>query len=82
MNRLMPKHVAIMMDGNGRWGKEKGLTRSEGHYAGTKAMEKVIDACIELDIQILTLYAFSSENWKRPKDLSLIHISEPTRRRD
>ncbi len=68
MNRLMPKHVAIMMDGNGRWGKEKGLTRSEGHYAGTKAMEKVIDACIALDIQILTLYAFSSENWKRPKD--------------
>lgn len=68
MNSVKPKHVAIMMDGNGRWGKEKGLTRSEGHYAGTKAMEKVIDACIELDIQVLTLYAFSSENWKRPKD--------------
>ena len=68
MKRIMPKHVAIMMDGNGRWGKEKGLTRSEGHYAGTKAMEKVIDACIDFDIQILTLYAFSSENWKRPKD--------------
>lgn len=68
MNSVTPKHVAIMMDGNGRWGKEKGLTRSEGHYAGTKAMEKVIDACIELDIQVLTLYAFSSENWKRPKD--------------
>lgn len=68
MNSLVPKHIAIMMDGNGRWGKEKGLTRSEGHYAGTKAMEKVIDACIELDVQILTLYAFSSENWKRPQD--------------
>jgi len=68
MKRIMPKHVAIMMDGNGRWGKEKGLTRSEGHYAGTKAMEKVIDACIDFGIQILTLYAFSSENWKRPKD--------------
>lgn len=68
MKRLMPKHVAIMMDGNGRWGKARGLTRSEGHFAGTKAMEKVIDACIELDINILTLYAFSSENWTRPKE--------------
>lgn len=71
MNSLIPKipkHVAIMMDGNGRWGKANGLTRSEGHFAGTKAMEKVIDACIEIDIEILTLYAFSSENWKRPRD--------------
>lgn len=68
MNSWVPKHVAMMMDGNGRWGQERGLTRSEGHYAGTKAMERVIDACIELDIRILTLYAFSSENWSRPKD--------------
>lgn len=68
MNLKMPKHVAIMMDGNGRWGKERGLTRSEGHYAGTKAMEKVIDACIDFEIEVLTLYAFSSENWARPKD--------------
>jgi undecaprenyl diphosphate synthase len=56
------------MDGNGRWGKERGLTRSQGHYAGAQAMEKIIDASIELDIKILTLYAFSSENWSRPKD--------------
>lgn len=68
MNMKMPKHVAIMMDGNGRWGKQRGLTRSEGHYAGTQAMEKVIDGCIDFNIQILTLYAFSSENWARPKD--------------
>src|SRR5690625_2383378 len=68
MNSWVPEHVAMMMDGNGRWGQEKGLTRSEGHYGGTKAMERVIDACIELDIRILTLYAFSSENWSRPKD--------------
>lgn len=67
MNSYVPKHVAIMMDGNGRWGKKWGLTRSEGHFAGTKAMEKVIDASREFGIKILTLYAFSSENWKRPK---------------
>lgn len=54
------------MDGNGRWGKARGLTRSEGHYAGVQAMEKIIDAGIDLNIEILTLYAFSSENWSRP----------------
>lgn len=68
MNSWVPKHVAIMMDGNGRWGKKRGLTRSEGHFAGAQTMQKVIDASIELDIKILTLYAFSSENWSRPKD--------------
>jgi len=68
MNLVVPEHVAIMMDGNGRWGKNRGLTRSEGHYAGVKAMEKVIDACIDYQIKALTLYAFSTENWSRPKD--------------
>lgn len=63
-----PKHIAITMDGNGRWGKARGLTRSEGHYAGAQTMEKIIDACIALDIKVLTLYAFSSENWSRPND--------------
>ncbi|SDR01956.1 isoprenyl transferase [Virgibacillus salinus] len=67
MNSYVPKHVAIMMDGNGRWGKARGLSRSEGHFAGAKTMEKIIDASIELNIKILTLYAFSSENWSRPK---------------
>ena len=64
----IPKHVGIIMDGNGRWGKSRGLTRSEGHYAGVQAMEKVIDASICLGIQALTLYAFSSENWSRSKE--------------
>lgn len=68
MNNIVPEHVAIMMDGNGRWGKNRGLSRSEGHYAGVKAMENVIDACIDYRIKVLTLYAFSTENWSRPKD--------------
>jgi undecaprenyl diphosphate synthase len=67
MNTI-PTHVALIMDGNGRWGKKRGLTRSEGHYAGTKAMEEIIDASTEQGVKILTLYAFSTENWKRPKD--------------
>src|SRR5690625_6985485 len=65
--RLVPNDVAVMMDGNGRWGKSRGLTRSEGHYAGVQAMEKVIDACIYHGVKALTLYAFSTENWARPK---------------
>lgn len=68
MKSLVPRHIAVTMDGNGRWGKARGLTRSEGHFAGTKAMEKVIDGCIDVGVEILTLYAFSSENWKRSKD--------------
>ncbi|ASK63977.1 di-trans,poly-cis-decaprenylcistransferase [Virgibacillus phasianinus] len=61
-------HVAIIMDGNGRWGKKRHLIRSEGHYAGSKRMEEIIDASIGLNIKVLTLYAFSSENWSRPYD--------------
>jgi undecaprenyl diphosphate synthase len=68
MGKSVPKHVAIMMDGNGRWGKQRGLTRSEGHYAGAKTMEKIIDTSIDLGIEVLTLYAFSSENWSRPME--------------
>jgi undecaprenyl diphosphate synthase len=68
MNGNMPKHIGLIMDGNGRWGKTNALTRSEGHYAGVQAMEKVIDASIVFDIQVLTLYAFSSENWSRSKE--------------
>ncbi|MUV36688.1 Ditrans,polycis-undecaprenyl-diphosphate synthase ((2E,6E)-farnesyl-diphosphate specific) [Lentibacillus sp. JNUCC-1] len=68
MRSYVPDHIAIIMDGNGRWGKTRGLTRSEGHYAGVKAMERVIDAGIELGVKVLTLYAFSSENWSRPQD--------------
>ncbi|WP_054708966.1 polyprenyl diphosphate synthase [Bacillus sp. JCM 19041] len=61
-------HIAIMMDGNGRWGTKQGLTRSQGHYAGAKAMEKIIATAVDMKITVLTLYAFSTENWKRPQE--------------
>ncbi len=61
------KHIAIIMDGNGRWAKERGLPRAEGHRAGAESVREVMDACKELDIKYLTLYAFSSENWNRPE---------------
>lgn len=61
-------HVAIIMDGNGRWAKEKSMPRTAGHYAGVKAVRKTITACKKLNINVLTLFAFSSENWSRPKD--------------
>src|SRR5699024_11401084 len=64
----IPRHVAIIMDGNGRWGKLHGRSRSEGHYAGVQAMETVIDACLDLGVDALTLYAFSTENWSRAAD--------------
>ncbi|WP_174615588.1 polyprenyl diphosphate synthase [Virgibacillus ihumii] len=68
MYRGNPDHVAIIMDGNGRWGKKRRLSRSEGHYAGAKRMEEIIDAGIACGIKVLTLYAFSSENWSRPSN--------------
>lgn len=61
----MPLHVAIIMDGNGRWAKEKGLPRLAGHNAGMKAMKKIVDHSDKLGIKYLTVYAFSTENWKR-----------------
>jgi len=60
-------HIAIIMDGNGRWAKERGLPRAEGHRAGAESIREVTEACIELGVKYLTLYAFSSENWNRPK---------------
>ena len=65
-NRL-PKHIAIIMDGNGRWAKEKGRFRVFGHQNGVKAVREVSEGCAELGIEYLTLYAFSTENWNRPK---------------
>lgn len=62
------QHLAIIMDGNGRWAKERGLSRSEGHRAGAKQIAKVVDAAREFGIKYLTVYAFSTENWKRPQD--------------
>ena len=63
----IPNHVAIIMDGNGRWAKARGLPRKEGHRAGAESVREAVEACTEMGIDYLTLYAFSSENWKRPK---------------
>jgi len=64
----LPKHIAIIMDGNGRWAKERKKSRSYGHQAGSKALERVLRAADALGIPHLTVYAFSTENWQRPKE--------------
>ncbi|MCX7551691.1 isoprenyl transferase [Xanthomarina sp. F2636L] len=63
----LPKHLAIIMDGNGRWAKQKGMLRAFGHENGTKSVRQVVEGSAELGIENLTLYAFSTENWNRPK---------------
>jgi len=63
----LPRHVAIIMDGNGRWARERGLPRIEGHRRGADSVREIVRACGELGIKYLTLYAFSIENWNRPK---------------
>ncbi|MCB1760119.1 MAG: isoprenyl transferase [Gammaproteobacteria bacterium] len=69
----LPRHVAIIMDGNGRWAQERGLPRFAGHKAGVEAVRAVVEQCVKLEIRVLTLFAFSSENWKRPaKEVSLL----------
>ena len=67
MDRL-PRHIAIIMDGNGRWAKQRALPRSMGHRAGVEALRKIVRTCSEIGIGVLTVYAFSTENWSRPKD--------------
>jgi undecaprenyl diphosphate synthase len=64
----LPRHIAIIMDGNGRWAKEKGKDRLFGHYNGVESVRNIVEGCAELGIGYLTLYAFSTENWDRPKD--------------
>jgi undecaprenyl diphosphate synthase len=64
----LPRHIAIIMDGNGRWAKKKNLNRISGHIKGVNAVREIVTACRELGIKVLTLYAFSIENWRRPKD--------------
>ena len=64
---LLPKHVAIIMDGNGRWARKRLLPREAGHYAGMKAVRETVRAACDMGLENLTLFAFSSENWKRPK---------------
>ena len=66
-NNRLPKHIAIIMDGNGRWAKQKGMLRAFGHEKGTKAVRDVVEGAAEIGIKFLTLYAFSTENWNRPK---------------
>ena len=63
----IPRHIAIIMDGNGRWAKDRGLPRTEGHRKGAESVRAMTEGCKELGVEYLTLYAFSSENWKRPK---------------
>src|ERR1700704_2086210 len=64
----VPHHVAIIMDGNGRWAKKRGLPRIAGHHSGMKTVKKITIAADEIGVKILTLYAFSTENWSRPRD--------------
>jgi len=67
LTQFLPKHIAIIMDGNGRWAKQKGMLRAFGHENGTKSVKQTVEACAELGVENLTLYAFSTENWNRPK---------------
>lgn len=64
----LPRHVGIIMDGNGRWAKMRGMPRTYGHKAGAKAFREIVQHCFQRHIPYLTVYAFSTENWKRPKD--------------
>lgn len=66
-NPALPRHVAIVMDGNGRWAQQRSLPRTAGHREGAKAVRRVVQACSECGIKVLTLFAFSSENWRRPQ---------------
>lgn len=63
----VPEHVAIIMDGNGRWARQKGLPRPEGHRVGAGRVTEIVEKCLEIGIKYLTIYAFSKENWKRPR---------------
>ncbi len=74
----VPHHVAIIMDGNGRWAKARNLPRRAGHEAGTENLRRIIRACVEFNVKILTIYAFSTENWGRPnwEVRALLHILE------
>ena len=67
-DRKIPEHVAIIMDGNGRWAKKRGLPRKMGHVEGCKTVEKMVEAAARMGIGYLTVYGFSTENWKRPAD--------------
>jgi len=84
--KRIPAHIAVVMDGNGRWAQKRGLKRTEGHAAGEEALFDTVEGALELGVQWLTVYAFSTENWKRPADevkyLMGFNESILTRRRD
>lgn len=63
----LPTHIAMIMDGNGRWAEKRGLPRVAGHRAGVKTVDRIMEDAVSLGIKVLTLYTFSTENWKRPK---------------
>lgn len=63
----IPKHIAVIMDGNGRWAESRGLKRTEGHRAGTETVERLLDHLIKIQVPFVSLYAFSTENWRRPR---------------
>src|SRR5918992_3953333 len=65
--RRIPRHVAIVMDGNGRWAKQRELPRTKGHEAGERALFDTVEGALEVGVRYLTVYAFSTENWRRPK---------------
>jgi undecaprenyl diphosphate synthase len=67
MTKNIPRHVAVIMDGNGRWAQQRGLPRIKGHEQGAKSVGECVEGCNEAGVEFLTLYAFSSENWKRPR---------------
>lgn len=67
-DKKLPEHIALIMDGNGRWAKKRGLPRSFGHKAGVEALKEIVRCCSDIGVKILTVYAFSTENWNRPAD--------------
>ncbi len=68
MSTKSPKHIAVIMDGNGRWARQRGLPRSRGHLEGANSARQCVEACLEIGVEYLTLYTFSTENWRRPKE--------------
>ena len=68
MSTKYPKHIAVIMDGNGRWARKRGLPRSRGHLEGANSARQCVEACLEIGVEYLTLYTFSTENWRRPKE--------------
>jgi len=67
-NQRLPRHIAIVLDGNGRWAQRRGLSRTKGHEAGTENIRAIVAACLDLGIEYVTFYVFSTENWRRPQD--------------